>query len=298
VIDDGGAVSRQDVSLASVGDSLAVGWSEPGSSGQPALAARILPLESTSSIRYEPIVRSEFHDVQLFVTDDELFAAVRTFGSASGTEALVAGTIGAGMLASPEMVLEGALGDILVRSTTRGPIAVLGSIPALATRTGSGWETVTIAGLNAPLEGDAVELPDGALLSAWLHHTAEGAREIVAIRLELLAGGWTARSEPVPIPTLDSDPVLGLAGSHVLVAANRVLGAGTRQLALTWVDSTGSVAAGPCLVPPVGEYSNDPDIACADGWCAIAWIEGSTASATDFVTRVVQVPADPAAPCP
>ena len=83
-----------------------------------------------------------------------------------------------------------------------------------------------------------------------------------------------------------------------MLAANLVLGSGTRQLALTWLDASGSVAAGPCLVPSARTYSNDPDIACANGWCAIVWLEGSAPGATDFVTRVLQVPADPGAPCP
>lgn len=299
VIDDGGSAGREDVALASDGASLAVGWSELRAGGDLALMVRVLPGESAASVRSEPIVRqSGLDDAQLFFTDGAFFAAVRAFGSSAGIEALVAGRLGDGMLASPEMVVEGALGEIIVRSTSRGPVAILGSLPAVATRAGGGWEVATITGLRSPLEGDAVELADGALLSAWLHHDAGGEREIAAVRFELGSIGWTPRGTPLPIPSLESDPVLGLGGSHVLVAANVVLGSGDRQLALTWVDGTGSVTAGPCLVPSVNAYSDDPDIACADGWCAITWIEGSAPDGSDFVTRVLQVPADPAAPCP
>jgi hypothetical protein len=71
-----------------------------------------------------------------------------------------------------------------------------------------------------------------------------------------------------------------------------------RTLGMVVLDSNGQPIDEPCSVAPSRSVANDPDVACVEGYCAVVWMEASEYSATDYITRIVQLPASPELHCP
>jgi hypothetical protein len=294
-VSTGPGVGRQDVMLATDdGGRLAVGWTEDRA-GDQSLMVRILPTDSAPRFVRGGLFReADRQDAALYGTGSTFGALVRDEAT-TGVQRLQYVDVAVG---SPTHLSTGAgsFGELDIRPSPHGPLFVTGRPQVIYRREGNLWVVAAGPILGEGSEGSVAPLLDGSIASVWLHAPLFGGPRLLSHVRHRPGLVWIEeRSGPLGIE--GSDPALAPFEGGSLMAFSYPDGA-ERTLGLAALDPDGNVVAGPCRVPAVAPVTNDPDLACAAGWCAIAWMEASAYDAMDYVTRVIQVPTDRDFLCP
>jgi hypothetical protein len=134
------------------------------------------------------------------------------------------------------------------------------------------------------------------VFSVW-SADASGERGVYARRLEGSGSVYAPAYGPRLLSWRGPDPTIAAAPTGP-VGAYIDESTGERIVTVVALDADAIEIGGPCPLAPELPSANDPVIACGGGYCAVVWLEGSTRSGTDFVTRVVQLPVSPTLMCP
>ncbi len=191
-----------------------------------------------------------------------------------------------------------AQGDVEGIALSAGPGGVLAAIGTSQQvwRHAAMWEPVFTAGLATPQEVALARLTGGSVL-VLLSDSSTTPRENFAVRLDRSGPSWAPAYLARPVGLSGPDPASDAVGDQAVVAYVDETSGG-RAPAIGLVDREGALVAGPCALPSVLPVANDPDVACGAGWCAIVWIEASARDATDYVTRIIQIPVGAGLVCP
>lgn len=291
-VSTGTAVPRRSLALAAHEGQIALGWSELAG-GVWTLDVRTL--DDGPIARYSPLAAgADLDDAQLWWSDDHLLAAVR---EPDGGGERLASVAFDGSAIYEGVITGGPIGELMAADTGAGPVVASGDRAELWSRREGNWTYVlALGGLTDPLEGGLVELSDGALFAVWSDDRG-GSRELATVHLRPEGDGWAQDAPPIYTGWLGPDPAVAQWGDRVVVAWPDETD-GRRLLGLAMLDPDGNVLVDRCGVPEGRAVTNDPDIACGAGFCAVVWVEADSYEATDFVTRVLQVPAAPTLVCP
>jgi len=295
----GSPAPRKSITLAPRGGALAVGWVEDEGS-EWALYTRILPDESSATRQLGSIrVSGDHDDAFFFWVGDRLHAVVRMDGIVGG-EALISVDLG-GPVVIPGLSFASAtprFSDLGWGLASRGPLLTSGVVGEMYRYASGGWDLGVRLTSPEPLgEGDMAELSDGTVLGLWTFVPAGGARELAVFRLVPSGDVYLQPDPPTRLGWYAPDPAVDVVSDRLVVAFMRE-NAGGRSLGLGMLDAAGTPLVGDCAVPAVLPFANEPDIACGAGWCAVVWMEATAYEAADYITRVMQVPADPLLVCP
>jgi hypothetical protein len=176
-----------------------------------------------------------------------------------------------------------------------GPVVVFGATGATFHRT-SAFVTVDSVATLSPVEADVAILDDGSAFSVW-SADASGERGVYARRLDRSGAVWVPAFGPRLLSWRGPDPTIAAAPSGP-VGAYIDESTGSRIVTVVALDADAGEIGGPCPLTPERPSANDPVIACGGGYCAVVWMEGTTRSGTEFITRVVQLPVSPTVICP
>jgi hypothetical protein len=288
-------VDLQDVVLATDGGELAVGWTEDRA-GDEALMVRILPTDTAPRVVRGGLYReNDRRDALLYGTGGGFGAIVRD-ESAAGVQRLQYVDVAVG---SPNYLGTsiGSFGELDIRQSPLGPLFVTGRPQGIFRREGSVWVLAAAPVLGEGSEGSVAALVDGAVGSVWLQTPPLATSRVLTFVRHLPGALWRQDGSTVDLAVDGSDPALAPFENGALMAFSYTDGGG-RTLGLLALSGEGDLVTGPCRVAPSLPFANDPDVACGGGWCAIAWMEASEYAATDYVTRVIQVPEDHDNLCP
>jgi hypothetical protein len=286
---------RRSVTLAPNGTDLAIGWTvESGSRWE--LVARTIPVGPGGT--FEPVdLTGDFDDAHLVWDSDTLYGAARQVRGSE--EALVSLRFDADAEVLGDVAVASSFGELELFHTSSGPVLVTGGGRLFRLDGGGSWSSAGAMDVapDQPIEGDLAELGTD-LAGVWsIRRDADGERALHGVRLVPGAGGWVQDGGAVALGWTGPDPVVAGAAGRIVVAWPDETD-GTRVLGMAMLDATLATVVDRCQVVPERAVANDPDIACAAGWCAVVWLEGHDYDGPDFVTRVMQVPVTPDLVCP
>ncbi len=293
----GGARDRRGTVLASAPDGrLAVGWHEYDGAEWDVVVA----IDSGGSFterRFDGAAAASDHNsLALFWVGSELRGVVRQAGAGGSHNARdvrfdpgpVAIDI-APFAAAPDLGGMDGIGG------PDGPVVVFGATGATFHRT-TAFVTIDSVAALSPVEADVAILDDESIFSVW-SADASGERAVYARRLDRSGSAYVPAFGPRLLSWRGPDPTIAAASAGPVGAYIDESG-GERIVTVVALDADGAEIGGPCPLANLLPSANDPVIACGGGYCAVVWLEGSTRSDTDFVTRVVQLPISPALMCP
>jgi hypothetical protein len=289
------AIPRDSLTLASSGGGLAVAWIEDEGSGMWQLDGTVIGAPAGVTLPMHPNVldREDRDDAHVFF-DGGLLTAVVRIAPAGGGEHLVALT---GASSTPIFVATAA-GEVSGGPPGGLPLLSIAAGATVMQRRGGTWSIAAMLPLAASIEGDAAYLDDGSLVAVYVDDPPM-TRSLSFARFT--RPGATYVPDGLPVDTglpPGPDPAIDTVEDRTIV----IWDAGSapdRPLGIAALDDAGAVVTGPCLVAPVsGRVSNDPDLACGGGWCLAVWLEADDYDATDFETRLLQVPVEPELVCP
>ena len=288
------AAPRRSVTLAPNGTDLAVGWTVETVTGWQ-LAARTNP--SGPGGIFEPVEVTDDHDdVHLMWESGSLYGVARQ--SSASDEALVSLYFDGSAVELGDIATASSFGELVLLDTSSGPVLATGAGSLFQLADGS-WSAVGAMDVSPDqlLEGDLAEIGTD-LAGVWsIRRDADGERALYGVRLVSDGGGWNQDGGAVPLGWRGPDPAVdSAAGRIVVVWPDETDGA--RVLGVAMLDAELRPVVDRCHVVPERPVANDPDIACAAGWCAVVWVEGEDYSTDAFVTRVMQLPLTPDLVCP
>ena len=285
-------VARSSLSLAHSDAGTAIGWVEGGgASGE--LHVRVLP-DSPRGTFANVEVHEDFDDAHLMWDRGELVAVLRQRSGSQEALTAVAFTPGPGMVAGVAGPVED-FGEIATASSSAGSLVVSSEARTLYIRRDDlFWrEAYRLSFSGSPMEGDVVELADGALLGVFAVNDGTG-RTLRGQRLAPSGDGtWTADGPEVLYGWNGPDVVLTMLGAdRVLLAwVDETSSPPPRPLALAVLDAAGIPGGDPpCAIELELAYANDPDVACGGGWCAVVWMEADDLLSEAYITRFIQLP--------
>jgi hypothetical protein len=218
------------------------------------------------------------------------FAVIHRDGFAAA-ETLYAYTTGSQLVSNAF-----GFGETSLRSGGPGSLLSLGGTTEIWQYDGAMWtRAIQLSGLGAGSEGDVADLGSGTWISVWLHAPIA---ERVLSSVPIASSGTPMQLPEVPLGALGADPALAPTAGRALLAFSYGADAARRTLGLLMLDDRGAPMGAPCAVAPAYTTANDPDVACADFYCAIVWMEADSYDAASFAIRFVQVPVTPALVCP
>lgn len=284
------------------GAELAVGWVANLDGTAVMQGAMVAHRTTRPTGTAGPVAHSlGLRDVLFFSFAGELWSVLRTPGASMPGLSYV--NLGPDGTTSGSVIpfFDERSGEIDVTHAGGTPILASGYSGVVASFDGTAWETM--AGVRTVLaetdEPGMAPRPEGGVWSVWsqdigtdpslLHAVSIRPGEApIARRLE----GWQG-----------ADPVLTSHESRLVMATVQQDSAtAPRHLALGELQDDGlGTTASPCVVPLAAGnlFSNDPDIACGGGWCAVVWLESADRFAEEYVVRFAQFPAgDPSHLCP
>ena len=280
---------RRSLTLAAAGSEVAIGWSEHDGTEW---TLDVWTLSGGPLGGFGPLEDGmDFDDAHLWWSDGTIFAAAR---QPDGAGERLASVSFDGVPSFEGEITGGPLGEI---GAAPSQLLTLGNRAEVWRGDGSSWtQIVTADGLDDPVEGDVVELGEGSLFALWCDNRSTG-RELAALSFDVEEDEWSQVGAPTHLGWMGPDPAIDVQGEGVVVAWPDTTDGG-RWLGLGMLDAEGNVLVDRCHVPEAHAVTNDPDVACGGGWCAVVWLEAETYGASDFVTRLIQVPADPRLICP
>ena len=286
-------LERDSVSLSASGGRIAVGWTErsTGVMSVWTFTGTVLGDAGAMVPIYANVLDGPDHDDAFVYWDGRTpVAAVRT--PEGMTEALY-GLEGMGAVRFHGEMAIGELAPVANRT-----ILVTGTSAMIFGRTAAGWiELGRASGLVAPTEGDAAVLADGSLAMVFVDRPTMADRSLHYLRFASAGDAWLQTGVPIAIGESGPDPAVDAAGDRLILAWARATMV-DRPAAVAAVGPDGRIVGSWCRMPERFAVANDPDIACSAAWCFVTWVEADTYEATDFVTRIVQLPVEPDLVCP
>ena len=282
-----GALPRRGVAIAPRGGEIAVGWIEDPTGTETTFRAEIRTLPSRISGRYGPIAAlSDHDDVQLAWDGTDVLAVVRRPDPAG--EALGLVRISGTMSVDPPFARAMTFGDLRGAKTASAPVVVASETRELwAIAGGMARRAATVTGIASASEGDAAELASGDVVTVWSE--TSGVRTLFAVPLRRSGSSLVQDGSPVALGWDGPDPAIDAVGDRVVVAWCDETD-GMRPIGVGMIAADGSIVVDRCALPNDQPATNEPDIACGGGWCAIVWVEADARDG-DHATRVMQIPA-------
>ena len=279
------ALPRRSVAVAPRGSQIAVAWTEDTGT-EFRLELRSVP--AGPSGRYGPVIALADHDDAQIVWDGtDVIAVVRR--PDPGGEALGTVRFGSTMSAVPAFATAASFGDIRRAKTRSEPVILSGETREMwSLASGSATWLATVGGIPMGVEGDAAELESGDFVAVWSE--TSGVRTLVAAPMRRSGAGLAQDVSPITLGWDGPDPAVDAVGDRVVVAWCDETD-GMRPIGVGMISADGAIVVDRCALPHERPVTNEPDIACGGGWCAIVWLEGDDYSAPDLATRVMQIPA-------
>lgn len=280
---------RSSLSLAHSADGLAVGWVDgTGTSGT--LRAQTMPPGPYGA--FDGVeVHNDFDDALVVWNGPRLTGIARKQSAPDETIVWARFQTGAAEMGTIGPPLDD-YGELASAATSAGPLLVTGKVGRVYGPSGQpdlSWRIVHAFDIPGMLEGDLAEISDGSLLAVFTASTG-ASRNLVSQRL-IDEGDGTWSEEPLrSLAWLGADPAVAAVEQGVFVAwTDETDGPTSRPLGLLLLDSSGAMRGERCTVEPELPFANDPDVACAEDFCAVVWMEADGLDSDGFVTRFLQL---------
>jgi hypothetical protein len=282
-----GSLPRRSVAIAPRGSEIAVGWIEDPAGTAMDFRLEVRTVPSRLDGRYGPIAPlSDHDDVQLAWDGADVLAVVRR--PDPGGEALGLVRIGTTMSVDPPFATAPSFGDVRRAKTSSEPVVISGATREMWSLAGGAPRLLsTVTGIAMGTEGDAAELASGDFVGVWSETSAT--RTLFAAPMRRSGSTLVQDVSPVALGWDGPDPAIDAVGDRAVIAWCDETD-GMRPIAVGMIAADGAIVVDRCALPTERPATNEPDIACGGGWCAIVWLEADARDG-DHATRVMQIPA-------